>query len=80
MGAKIQAFDIFQPPLSSQYPLPLIYLYIFVIYLQKPEIRWSQKYWDTVPFLEWNPKYFEILTNVQWNGNGLKPHLKLLSL
>ncbi len=25
MGAKIQAFDIFQTPLSSHYPLPLIY-------------------------------------------------------
>jgi hypothetical protein len=25
MGAKIQAFDIFQTPLSSQYPLPLSY-------------------------------------------------------
>ena len=24
MGAKIQAFDIFQTPLSSHYPLPLI--------------------------------------------------------
>jgi hypothetical protein len=23
MGAKIQAFDIFQTPLSSHYPLPL---------------------------------------------------------
>jgi hypothetical protein len=25
MGAKIQAFDIFQTPLSSHYPLPLKY-------------------------------------------------------
>jgi hypothetical protein len=25
MGAKIQAFDIFQTPLSSHYPLPLNY-------------------------------------------------------
>jgi hypothetical protein len=25
MGAKIQAFDIFQTPLSSHYPLPLIW-------------------------------------------------------
>jgi hypothetical protein len=24
MGAEIQAFDIFQTPLSSHYPLPLI--------------------------------------------------------
>jgi hypothetical protein len=23
MGAKIQAFDIFRPPLNSHYPLPL---------------------------------------------------------
>jgi hypothetical protein len=26
MGAKIQAFDIFQTPLSSHYPLPLKYI------------------------------------------------------
>ena len=25
MGAKVQAFDIFQTPLSSHYPLPLMY-------------------------------------------------------
>jgi hypothetical protein len=25
MGAKIQAFDIFQTPLSSHYPLPLTF-------------------------------------------------------
>jgi hypothetical protein len=27
MGAKIQAFDIFQTPLSSHYPLPLRWLW-----------------------------------------------------
>jgi hypothetical protein len=29
MGAKIQAFDIFQTPLSSHYPLPLLGSCIF---------------------------------------------------
>jgi hypothetical protein len=29
MGAKIQAFDIFQTPLSSHYPLPLIIQFSF---------------------------------------------------
>ncbi len=28
MGAKIQAFDIFQAPLSSHYPLPLMQIKI----------------------------------------------------
>jgi hypothetical protein len=40
MGAKIQAFDIFQTPLSSHYPLPLssllinkVSLYLFHTYV-----------------------------------------------
>jgi hypothetical protein len=28
MGAKIQAFDIFQTPLGPHYPLPLSYIYL----------------------------------------------------
>ncbi len=33
MGAKIQAFDIFQTPLSSHYPLPLIQLFHIFLFL-----------------------------------------------
>jgi hypothetical protein len=32
MGAKIQAFDIFQTPLSSHNPLPLIYIFSSIYY------------------------------------------------
>jgi aminopeptidase N len=31
MGAKIQAFDIFQTPLSSHYPLPLRDIYVLFL-------------------------------------------------
>ncbi len=31
MGAKIQAFDIFQTPLSSHYPLPLIFVKQYIV-------------------------------------------------
>ena len=34
MGAKIQAFDIFQTPLSSHYPLPLNAVLKEYIYVQ----------------------------------------------
>ncbi len=42
MGAKIQAFDIFQTPLSSHYPLPLITFFNIKIF-------WSREFeWKTI--------------------------------
>jgi hypothetical protein len=39
MGAKIQAFDIFQTPLSSHYPLPLKWL------SGKIRLTWDLRHW-----------------------------------
>ncbi len=44
MGAKIQAFDIFQTPLSSHYPLPLSRLCdLFYVQITKSQQSWVQK-------------------------------------
>ena len=39
MGAKIQAFDIFQTPLSSHYPLPLMQSWIQLFTLKRIRIQ-----------------------------------------
>ncbi len=66
MGAKIQAFDIFQTPLSSHYPLPLStvnmyiyrYCYCFIEILHLKNNFLIPSPWLSLPFLErwWNAR------------------------
>ncbi len=46
MGAKIQAFDIFQTPLSSHYPLPLSRVFLYKICEMEGRVFLSNKLFD----------------------------------
>ncbi len=52
MGAKIQAFDIFQTPLSSHYPLPLNYMYIKVDAEMAVKEEKKKQSHPTIPFFK----------------------------
>jgi hypothetical protein len=56
MGAKIQAFDIFQTPLSSHYPLPLRFSFCVNVLLRK-------LFLTTITLQPNNAVHFKTLTN-----------------
>ncbi len=96
MGAKIQAFDIFQTPLSSHYPLPLtgnILFYsffksayvFFTIYcfFAKQFCCWNIDFLQTLNFLKNETSFFQkpkSLNIETLQGGGGGSQSKLLSI